>query len=345
MRRLAILLLLGFAAKLQAQQIFDAYKQDANTYLTHYAFPLFDGMVLNSADGWIHRAKPLKTLHLALQINTDYATVPARFQNFTYRSSEYEYLQVLDDAGNPLPDGTALPTVLGPDTDYKIKLKSPASVPGTYYELEFPAPPGFKDDLDSLLQGFKPGIPGMSIQLAVGLPLNTEVMLRYFPKINYQNIRPDVLGLGVKHDIGQYLGLKSSFRLSAYAAYTHSSVRVSRDSIDWEARYGLNTFTLGAVGSVELKLVSLYGGLAYIRGGTSLQIIGHKDITYNIVDNNGIVIGQQTETLHNPLDLHFGVNDYKGFVGIRFNLWILHIFAQYNIQKFPGYHAGIGIQI
>ena len=345
MRRLAILLFVGLAAHLQAQQVFDSYKRDANTYLAHYAFPLFEGMVLNSADGWIHRAKTQKTFHLALQINADYATVPDRFQNFTYRSSEYEHLQVLDDAGNPLPDGTALPTVVGTDTDYKIKLNSPAQVPGTYYELEFPAPAGFKEDLDSLLHGFKPGIPGASVQLTVGLPMNTEVMLRYFPKINYQNIRPDVLGLGIKHDIGQYFGLKSNFRVAGYAAYTHSSVRVSRDSIVWEARYGLNTFTLGAVGSMELKIVSFYGGLAYIRGGSSLQIIGDKDITYDVVDSNGIVIGQQTETLHNPLDLHFDVNDYKGFVGIRFNLRILHIFAQYNIQKFPGYHAGIGLQL
>ena len=345
MRRLAILLLLGFASKLPAQQIFASYKQDANQYLTHYAYPLFDGMVLNSADGWIHRAKPLKTFHVALQVNADYATIPERFQTFVYRTSEYQHLQILDNAGNPLPDGTVLPTVFGPDTDVQIRLRSPATAPGTYYEIDFPAPPGFKDDLDSLLRGFKPGMPGVSVQLAVGLPMNTEVMLCYFPKINYRNISPDVLGLGVKHDIGQYFGLKSNIRLAAYAAYTHSNVQASRDSIDWKARYALNTYTLGGVASVELKIVSLYGGLAYIRGGSSLQILGDKDITYDVVDNNGTVIGQQTETLHNPLDLHFGVNDYKGFVGIQLNLWILHIFAQYNIQKFPGYHAGIGIQI
>ena len=345
MRQLAILLLLNVAMNVQGQQIFEAYKQDANNYLEHYAFPLFEGMVFNSADGWVHRAKTLKTFHVALQVNADYASVPSRFQNFAYRSSEYQYLQVLDQSDNPMPDGTLLPTVLGPRTNYKINLKVPTSTPGTYYEVKFPAPPGLKENLDSLLQGFDPGVPGLSVQLAVGLPANTQVMLRYFPKINYNGIRPDLLGVGVKHDVGQYLGLKSKIRIAAYAAYIHAGVRASRDTIDWEARYALNTITMGAIASVELKIVSFYGGLAYIHGGSSLKIVGDKEITYNIIDNFGNVVGQQTETLHDPLNLHFGINNYKGFAGIRINLRILHIFAQYNLQKYPGLHAGIGFQI
>ena len=301
-------------------------------------------MVFNSVDGWIHRAKPLEKFHVALKINADYATIPAKFQTFTYHPAEYSHIQILDENENPLPDGTAIPTMVGPNTDYRIQIKTPDTIPGTYYTIQFHAPPGFKNELDSLLQGFDPGVPGVNLQLNIGLPLKTEVAIRYFPKMDIKGISPDILGIGVKHDLGQYLDLDDAFRWSGYAAFAHSDIRAKRDSIDWETRYRLNTLTVGTVASIELSIISIYGGVAYVHGGTLLQVLGNKDITYDIVDNNNVILGQYTETLHNPLDLRTYVDTYKGFAGIQLNLLILHIFAQYNLQKYPGYHAGISIQ-
>ncbi len=337
-------LMLWAAANLSAQDFFEAYKADANKYLLNYSRPLFEAMLFNSSDGWVHRAKALKPFRFALDVNTDYAFVPERYQTFTFDPAAYQTLSLVDENGQSISGSVQMPTVFGPDTDYKIHIKAEGQG-GTYNEANFQAPPGFGDEFSRTLSFLPVGMPGVSLQLRAGLPLNTEIMVRYFPETEYQGFKANVLGLGVKHDIGQYLKLKKMLRLSAFAVYSGSSMSYASDTINFSGHFSMNILTFGPVVSMEYKVASLYAGAAYVRAWNRFQILGTQTYTYDVTDGSGHVVAQLSETVKDPVDLRFTVNEYRAFAGVQFNLWILRIFVQYNLQKYPGLHAGLSIKV
>ena len=328
---------------LEAQDFFEAYKADADKYLMHYSQPFFEGMIFNSSDGWVHTAKAMEVKSLALDINTDYAFIPEAYQTFRFDPAEYQTIDLVDEDGHVISSAMDMPTIFGPDTDLSIRVRADGNTPGTYDEMTISALPGFKSDFEKMLSFLPLGMPGISLQVRAGLPLHSEVMVRYFPLTNYAGAKAEVLGLGLKHELGQYFGWEGNFHLAAYGVYTSTHIGYSPDTLDFRGIFDLNIMTAGAVASQDYKIVSFYGGLSYIRGWNKLQVLGSKTYTYDITDSHGNVITQQSETLNDPLHLRFAVNEYKAFAGVKFNFWILHIFVQYNFQKYPGLNAGLSL--
>ncbi len=331
---------------LTAQHFFNQYKEDANTYIRHYSRPLFEANLYNFSDGWIQRAKPLKTLSFALQITANYSFIPENKQKFTFNPSEYTYVSLADSLGNPVGPQT-LPTVFGKDTDFYLHIKAPSNSGGTYDYVDLKAPKGFKRDIEEAVKYFKVGMPGVNIQLNAGLPFQSEIMIRYFPQTNYAGFEANLLGIGLKHEIGHYfLEDESNLHLAAFAVYAGGKIQAAHEDLDdLTAIFKINSYQVGGAASLDFKFLSLYGSAAYIRGTSAFQLTGTYTYTYDILDTNDNVIGQGSETISDPLDLHFAVNTFRISTGIYLNLKFLRIFAQYNFQKYHGFQAGISANI
>jgi len=339
-------LFLWLGEQLTAQSYFNQYKDDATLYVKNYAEPLFEANLYNAADGWMHQAKPLKTWAFDLNIMVPYATVPSEKQTFTFDPADYQYLQITDASDNVITNKVDLPTFFGPDSDYKIKILAPNSTPGTYRFSSMDVLKGFKNEIEAVTS-LPVGMPGVNIQLNVGLPWHSEVMLRYFPKTTVSGVSTDILGLGLKHEFGHYILPDSTkLHLAVFGVYSHNNIKaVYPGAGSLSAHFAVNSLQLGTGISYDMKLLSLYANAAFIRGTSSFKILGSYNYQYDIVDGGGNIIGSQSETITDPLSLQYGINTYKIMLGADFHVKFFHIFAQYNIQPYAGFHVGLGFKI
>ncbi len=326
------------------QNFFENIKPDVNTYLTHYAAPLFEANMINFSDGWAHRAKTLKTFHFSLDLMADYTFIPSQKQYFKFIPTEYETLSVLDENGNPVNEPLTLPTLLGGDSNYRILMETEGSLPGTKNRLIIDVPNGYKKELENIIEGLPLGMPGAMIQIRAGLPFHSEIMFRYFPAIHIPPTKIDFMGIGFKHDIGRFLFRKSPFHLAILASYTSGHIKTAApDYPDMKGTFQITTLNFQTFASFDWKFLSIYGSMGIIKGNNSLQLLGEIQYEYEIVDNSGHVIGIKPETINNPVDLNFSLLTATSSAGILLNLKFLHIFVQYNIQNYSGLHAGISI--
>jgi len=348
MKKILLLVsLLYVTISLKAQSFYEMYKEDVSTYMTHYAKPLFEANMLNFSDAWVHRAGTEGAFSVSLSISAHYATVPEKYQSFYFIPSEYTHFQLADASGNIQTDPTKIPTVFGGKTEYKIRITAPHSVPGTVKYVDLKALQGFKQEIEDNIKYLPVGMPGANMQLTVGFPFHTQVMLRYFPKVSYSGIGASLFGVGLKHEIGHYF-LKDNkhFHIAAFADYAGGSIQASYPSVtSLTADFHVNTYQIGAGVSYDAKIFSIYSNVSFIRGTSRLDIKGDYTYDYDIKDNSGHTIGTQSETITDPLSLQYALNTYKIATGIYVNIWILRIFAQYNIQRYPGFQAGISMHI
>ncbi|NPA42518.1 MAG: hypothetical protein GXO27_00605 [Chlorobi bacterium] len=345
MKRITLLagaLLLTFS--LRAQSLVDTAKADLNRYLQAYAAPLFEANLYNFSGGWSHGAKPLKPFRLKIDLTGTYTFVPADRQSFVFDPADYQYLTVLDSSGNEITGPVSMPTFAGDKTDKKLRIRIPGSVPGTYNEVIFKAPPGFREELEEWLEGLPVGIPGLMAQLRMGLPFKTEVAVRYIPKITYGPVSAHLFGAGLKHEIGHYFLDSTKWHIALAGAFSRGQITATVPEFpDFTGVFMLETYTAKAFVSYDMKFLSFYGAAGWVRGESRLDVVGSTTYTYDVVDSGGHVIGSATETVTDPLSLRYTMDAPVGLAGVLLNLKFLHIFAQYNFGTYSGIHAGISL--
>jgi len=318
---------------------------DANKYLSHYTAPVFNGFLYATGSSWFTSAKPLKKFHFQLNIAAAGALVPDAETKFTFDPNEYDYMDV--QSGSNI-----LPTVLGGDTNSVLSIDVPAGG-NTHHVVQLDALSGvdLKTDFNIPVNV----VPAPNIQLSLGLPLHSMVSLRYLPQINSEGASIQLLGLGLMHSISQYFPAKKDekgkkkkrrFNLAVGAAFNSLSMEyIPKNVTDYKFEAGLNTFTLEGIASLDYKFISLYGGIGYTGGNGNLDMKGSFDITYDVRDNNGVLLGTQTTTITDPLKLRYNIGGMKTKFGVQLNLYFFKIFADYTLQKYPVLNTGIAIKI
>ncbi|MGB4743288.1 MAG: DUF6588 family protein, partial [Flavobacteriaceae bacterium] len=150
----------------------------------------------------------------------------------------------------------------------------------------------------------------------------------------------------------QYLGLvgKLPFSVSLFGAYTTSSVNYSIENGDvsdqisvtnGSAQFKLNTWTVQALGSLDFKIVTLYGGIGLNGGKSTFNINGDYDLTYQIESADGTNQGSIVESISDPLSLKFNSSETRATLGARLNLAFLKIFADYTLQEYNTATLGV----
>ncbi len=314
---------------------------DADKFLTRYMQPVFDGIMSANNSGWTTSAEPLKPFRLELTVSAAAAFVPVSSETFVFNDNDYNYLRL--ESGDSI-----LPTVMGEDTDSRIKIVIPINN-NEYKVMEFDAPGGIKNELPIN------AVPAPLLQLSMGLPLSSEVNLRYLPQLTSEDGGyVKLLGIGIKHSLSQYFPTpkdedgnkqKRNFNLALHAAYQNLQAGYDNPDDDKAVNLHINTLSFKGLASFDYKFLSLYSSLGYTSGFSSLDVLGPYHYTYAIQDSNGNTLGSQDETVTDPLQLDFDSSGVSAGIGVKLKLWILSIYADYTFQKFPVAHAGIGLKI
>lgn len=316
---------------------------DAEKLTQAYIEPALKGIVYSMNDGWYTTGKTHELFGFDIIIGANLALVPDGDKTFLFKSSDYQY--VFSQTGGD----QEVSTILGDDENGTIfDVRVPIG-DGTFKVSEFEMPGGIGADFPLR------GVVSPMIQLGIGLPLKTDFKLRLVPNIGVDDkVKNFLIGLGLQHDIGQYIpGLDDSpFSISALLAYGHTKVTYQIDDEDalddvivenGDGLFKLNTFSIQAVGSVDLKIVDFFASLGYGRGGSRLELNGDYTLTYQLEDADGNNLGQLSETITNPLQFNTSVDSFRLGAGMRVNLSFFKLFASYTLQEYSNISAGIAI--
>lgn len=315
---------------------------DAALLTKNYLNPAVKGLMYSMNGGWYTTAKVHKKFGFDITISANVSLVPSNAEFFNFIPSDYNFLS--------LPNGeTTIPTVMSESTfETEVDVRIPNG-DGTFKVGSFTMPGGIGADLplNAVLTPM--------VQFGFGLPTKTDLKIRYVPNMSFgDDFASGLIGIGLQHDITQYLGpiKKLPLSISILAAFTSLNATYTLDNEDFtdnvsvnngEADFRLNTYTIQAIGSLDFKIITFYGSLGYNGGKTTANMKGHYTLTYDLEDSNGNVIGTVNESISDPLNLGFDINGMRATLGTRLNLGFFKIFADYSFQEFNTVSAGIAL--
>ena len=303
---------LTFFSKIQGQDVSDVLSTglDATSdYLGAYMKPLGETIGINMNSGWINAGHPMGLGRFELRVTVPMTFVPEDMQTF---------------------DVNALPGWSGPD-DAPTFLSGTGSTDDVSYNGSeiASAPKG--------IIGFNPLPP--NFQLSVGLIKKTEIMIRYIPTLSFGRIETGLWGVGVKHDIGQWIPVvkKLPFTISTSFAYSQMDFSYDLEEIPGNDSDANNQFivldgsgwNLGLQVSKKIPFLTAYLGGRYMSSNVSLLLEGDYDF--------------DGEEFSDEELQDFEFSQFGAFAGFRLKLGVITIFAEGLISKYPTVSTGLGI--
>jgi hypothetical protein len=347
---LLLLLVIGIFRHVQAQdvgQILAGSLQDVNRYADAYLKPAGEGEIYNISRGWFNTARVHKTLGFDIAIKSEFAIIPDGSANFTFNNSDYNSFSLAGAATS-----ATLPTIAGGNTSQVINVNT--TVNGQQGHTSFNAPNGLMGNFNTNQSIIPVSVPLPIVQLSVGLFKHTELKIRYFPKTTFNKFDLSIFGVAVQHEITNYMPFARRIHFlhfSVLAGYNSmnadfkpnfdasSAVQSSNANIN----YKLGAFTLQGIASVKFSLLELYAAIGYSNGNSTMNVNGDYTITYNtgFPPPNSTV----TTTKSNPVSLSYSAGGISNTWGIRLNLTILKVYADYTFAKYKGIGVGVALGI
>jgi hypothetical protein len=322
-------------------QILAGSTQDINRYADAYLRPAGEGEIYNISRGWFSTARVHKTLGFDIAIKSEFAIIPNGSDNFTFNNSDYTSFKLAGSATS-----ASLPTIAGGNTSQVINVNT--TVNGQPAHTSFNAPNGLMGNFNSNQSIIPVSVPLPIVQLSVGIFKRTELKIRYFPKTTFNKFDLSIFGVAIQHEFTHYLPFARRIpflHFSALAGYNtmnadfkpnfdaSSPVQSSNANIN----YKLGAFTLQGIASVKFSLLELYAAIGYSTGNSTMNVNGDYTVSYNS--------GTVTTTKTNPVSLSYNAGGLSNTWGIRLNLTILKVYADYTFAKYNGIEAGIALGI
>jgi hypothetical protein len=292
---------------------------------------------------WYNTAKPHKFGGFDLTLGVNVGFVPSSANTF-----DVSKIGLTEFTGTGMAS-----TVSGPDKDGPL-LTGPSE--GGITPVSFTTPPG--SDWGAM--------PVPTLTAGIGLPLGTEVRIRYIPKITVSGGDISSWGIGLLHSIMQYIpGDKVlPFDISLFGGYTKLEGNVPLDMQpdlskpqNYSAAYPAGSFdnqNFGAtvdawnaslIGSINLPVISFYGGLGYSQTKSVIKMTGYFPLpTVNTAISTTDYVYEDAGVIKD-----FPSIDIKNFSGLRANagfrlkFGIFTFNADYTWSQYSVVSAGLGI--
>ncbi len=294
----------GFSAMAQTEI------QDGKSLIEAYISPLGNSLGTALNNGWYNTAKPHHLGGFDVTITANLVLVPADAKTFNIGESN----------GNTFSGGDT-PTILG----------NKSSGPATFNGNDFDMPDGFNI----------PMLPVPMLQAGIGLIKNTEIDIRFMHEIEMKGVSTGLFGIGVKHDILQWLPIVDIIPvdISIQAGYTklYSKFEINDPSntIDPpQANLDVSATTINLLVSKKIAMFTAYAGLGYNSTKTTFNVDG----TYNIA-------GMDFDVEELTKFEFESNNNLRANIGFRFQIAVLAIQANYTFSEYPVATVGLVISI
>lgn len=305
--------------------------EDASKIMAGYVEPIIQSFGYGLANGWYNTAKPHKPAGFDLTATVTLAFVPD--EDLFYSVNDLALSEVIAVS----PSDGVVPTIFG---DPGIQpVYAFRSIP----DSTFVGPKGF--DLATEVGAF---IPVPMVQLGLGLIKNTEIKIRYIPETTVDDFTTKMFGIGVMHDIKQYMPLikKAPFDLSIFVGYNKltSSLLLSSSFDDAGNGDQLGVFssqsiTFQALVSKKFSIITLYAGVGGNKIKTNFDIKG----TYVLDIFDPLVTSFVNTTIVDPVSLTIRGGGIRATGGIRLKFGPLTFHGDYTLQEYNTFTGGVGL--
>ena len=342
----------GYKAQAQLEaDFFKAGINDGMMLMEAYVTPFANAFGAGFNSAWYNTAKPHKLGGFDVTLSVSAGFVPANALEFDLADINFSTLELVNPSGN-----TMAPTIAGTDEEGPAlqALQDVPGMPGTQIELvSFNSPPG---------TGF--GIvPAPMLQAGIGLPLASEIKIRYIPTTPIDEGSLRLIGGGFMKSITDHI---KAIRLipvtvSVFGGYNHLRgivpISVEPDTdVNYES-YTLSDFNdqsfivdvsswnISLVGSVNFPIITGYAGIGYGQTSTNMNVEGYIPLPTIEPD---ISITEPVYTDAGVVEEVNGIN-IKNFSGVRLNVGgrlkfgVFTIHADYTYADYNVLTAGIGI--
>jgi len=325
--------------------------RDAELLVRSYLTPFGNAFGADLNAGWYQTAKTHKFLGFDLTVMASAAIAPVSDETFDLNALGLQNLRLSSPGADP-----NTPTIVGndqPGPDVQLVVDNPLT--GQEEILaNFRMPGGI---------GFRV-IPSPMVQASVGVFMNTDLILRFFPEVQFENDlgRIGMYGIGLKHNLTQWLpggnllpfDLAVVLGVTTFRAEANLNVQPDPNAISSGGNYEnqqivleANSFVINAVISKKLSLLTLFAGVGIESSTVDLNMQGTYPITSIETDPASPNFGQSiVEDFVDPVNLSFdGANTTRADVGFRLNFVLLSVYGSYTLAKYPVAHVGAAFSI
>ena len=313
-----------------------ASQEDQSLLFKEYLNPLVTSVNFGMGSGWANTAKTHKLLGFDITVSLNTFFIPSDAKKFstsglTSITSSSDYL----------------PTVLGGNTNetLSVSINDDSTIfPPNEFSATFIAPSGIENDF------FLNMLITPNIQVGLGLPFKTDLIVRYIPTTSSKNTNIGLMGVGIKHDILQHFGPVDKIPLidlSLLLAYSNYSIDYefqktsNLPGVEQTAIMDMNNYSANIISSIDLKLITFYASVGYSKGVSNLSILGSYELSYNISDTSEVIVFNVVD----PLKVEWEKESLRGNAGLSFNLPGIKLFADYTFQEYNSLTVGASIGI
>lgn len=285
------------------------------------------GAIYSSNAGWYNTAKVHKKLGIDLSLRLNASFVPSSEQIFSVTDLDYISTEAIN-----------LPTIAGESRQENLIITIPSDGNLPEMTTTIKSPKGIKSRLPL------GAIPAPVLQLGIGIPFDTEIIIRYSPEYHRRGIDMSLKGIGVKHNLLQYFEPIDKFPLNVSAFASFSKMKIDYDIQSFSslegsgqvAQFSLNNYNLLLLASLDVLVVNFYGGIGLTGGSSSFKMLGQYDLEYQTQSNIPI-----QRTLKDPIDMNFKASDFQTTLGAKFKFLIFSAFIDFTFQEYNTLSAGI----
>ena len=308
-----------------------ASEEDKNLLVNNYFSPLFKSLQVSMNEGWSRSAKTHKKFGFDLTFFASAVEIPDSEKSFE-----------IAGFNNLTSSSNTSPTIFGQETSESFSVDFQPAGEDYTISANFPAANGY----GSILKEGRMILP--NIQFSLGLPFKTDLILRYIPESKFKGAKLSSLGFGVKHNLMQYFKPGKVLPLNIAMLATHSSTNGSYNfgvnsqiqGSDQGMNLDINSFSYGLVGSIDLKVFSIYSSISKVSTKSEFKINGNYVLNYSssISGNESIQI-----SVTDPVSIENKLDYLKKNMGVSLNFPGIKFFLDYTIHDYNSINAGVSI--
>ncbi|BDX39199.1 hypothetical protein CYCD_25540 [Tenuifilaceae bacterium CYCD] len=287
---------------------------DAEKLSKEYLEPFGKSLGTSLNNGWYNSAKPHKLFGFDITFTAAITVPPSGDRKFDVSKLNLEYWELQD------PNDNMAPTVTGEKTGGP-RLVDQAT--GTSASIDLPQGANLRF------------IPAPIVQVGVGLPFHTEIMGRFFPKVDISGVGNFSLwGVGIKNEFKEFIPVFKRLPIDVSILLGYTKLKSSFDiksnqTLDFEA----TGFTGKLLISKSIPVLTVYAGVGYNKSNTDVALKGTYEAT----------IAGVNQSIKDPLSLDFSNSGVNANIGLRIKLALIAFHFDYALGKYSILNAGVGI--
>ena len=318
---------------------------DGVKFIEAYVTPWANAFGAGLNGSWYNTAKPHKFGGFDVTFGLNVGIVPSSAETFDLSSVGFTSLSGTGKA----------PTVAGPNTNGPQMTYTQSGMT----LATFNTPPGSTWRY----------MPVPTLQVGIGLPLGTELKGRFIPRLPIKEGDIMLWGVGLMHSIMQYIPGNDLLPLdvSIFGGYTwlngnvplslmpdpsvtsnYTTIVPSTYFNDQNLSATIQAINVSAIVSVNLKVITFYGGLGYSNTSTVAELTGHYPLPVAIT--SGTPHAEYNESAASILTgdkfPEIGIKNFSGLrsnIGFRLKLAVITFHVDYTRSQYNVVSAGLGV--